>query len=214
MQEGSAGHCHTCSPFQCHLIHPCHPCHLPRACSTTVHPCEQWLVVVLGGALSPGVSLVVGPPYMVVSCPSPFSPWPLSCSCDVPPAAIRCRTSIIVVGCQVLMVGHHCRVVMFSCHLILIVVVVHSGELVPDGCWCSLLSSLAASTHDPPCKQWLTGLGVLGHLLSLWRAGVGVGLFLVIVGPWCMVLSEEAGYPMLLLGMGCVLSGAIVAAHL
>ena len=79
------------------------------------------------------------------------------------------------------MLGHHRRVVMFSCHLIPIVVIVHSGELVPGGCWCSFLSSLAASTHDPPCEQWLTGLGV-GAGSSVVVVG-SWGRFLVVVGP-------------------------------
>ena len=109
---------------------------------------------------------------MVVSCPSPCSPWLSFCSRDAPPAAIRRGTSVIVVGYRVLVLGHHRRVVVFSCHLIPIVVVVHPGELVPDGRWCSLLSSLAASTHNPPCEQWLTGLGV------------GAGSSVVVVGSW------------------------------
>ena len=136
MQKGSAGHCCACSPFQCHLFHPCHPCHLLHACSTTVHPCEQWQAAVLGGALSLGVSLVVGPLYMVVSCPSPFLPWLLSCSCDA--------------CCHQMQDLHHCCGVLSA----------HAG------------SSLAANTHNPPCKQWLTGLGV------------GAGSSVVVVGGW------------------------------
>ena len=89
------------------------------------------------------------------------------------------------VGCWVLVLGHHCRVGMFSCHLIPIVMVVQPGELVPDGCWCSLLLTLAASTHDPPCKQWLTGLGV------------GAGLSIIIVGSWggCWAVPCHCGTP-------------------
>ncbi|KAF8223582.1 hypothetical protein L208DRAFT_1411624, partial [Tricholoma matsutake] len=32
-------------------------------------------------------------------------------------------------------------------------------EVILHGRWCSLLTSLVASTHHPPCEQWLTGLG-------------------------------------------------------
>jgi hypothetical protein len=58
-------------------------------------------------------------------------------------------------------------------------------EVVPLGRWCSLLSSLAASSHHPPCEQWLTGVRG-GCRVVRRRCGVlgpGAGLFLVDVGP-------------------------------
>jgi hypothetical protein len=49
--------------------------------------------------------------------------------------------------------------VLVSVVVVPVIVVGLPVVLVPVGRWCSSLL-LSASTHDPPCEQWLTGLGV------------------------------------------------------
>ena len=129
------------------------------------------------------------------------------------PSDVGPPSSLWGVGCLcwVIIVGWSCSVatsfpLSWLCTLV-------SWSLMDTGVHCCHHWLLAPTIHH--VSSGSQGWGwVLGCPLSLWGAGAGVELFLVIVGPWCMVSSEEAGYPMLLLGMGCVLTGAVIAAHL
>jgi hypothetical protein len=96
------------------------------------------------------------------------------------------RSSVVVVGCRVLVLGHHRRVVVFGRNLIPIVVV---GEPMGAGARCCRHWLPAPTIH--PASSGSQGWGrVLGRPLSLWEAGAGVGLFLVVVEPWCLVSSS------------------------
>jgi hypothetical protein len=74
---------------------------------------------------------------------------------------------------------------MLSRHLVSVVVVVLVLPVEPV----LVVLSYAAST-DHPASSGSQGWGwVLGHPSSLWGAVAGAGLFLIDMGPWCLVLS-------------------------
>jgi hypothetical protein len=111
------------------------------AISTRDPPCEQWPAGLGAGAGLCGV----------LSCilPSPHrrATWPLAPT--IHPVSSGLQGSGQVLGCH-LFRGVHC-VVFVAWHSFL-------HPPLP-----SLSCDVAVSTHDPPCKQWLAGLGqVLG----------------------------------------------------
>jgi hypothetical protein len=131
---------------------------------------------VTGGRSPVHGSVVPLPVFAVVAA---LFPWCTS-------RCIRRGSSVVIVGCRVLVLGHHRRVVVFSRNHIPIVVV---GEPMGAGARCCRHWLLAPTIH--PASSGSQGWGrVLGRPLSLWGAGAGVGLFLVVVGHWCLVSSS------------------------
>ena len=148
----------------CHPFSPCIP--VPSSSLQPSHPCSLVIPLALA-SLFPVPSSFLQPMH-------PCSPFPchpfascvlLLCSLLVPSPL----TSLFPIPLLSLHPSHPCS--LFPCHPF-------TPRAIP--------LSLAASTCDPPCKQWLTGLGA------------GAGLFLVVIS-WlqshpCHSLSHYPPY--------------------